>query len=118
MRDGLLRWLGERRITGVVLVGGDLHVTRLIRHPTKALCGYDVLEYITSPIAQDVIPANAGKTDGVLFDAAVPATFLMLEGMPVPGAGPCLRARFRDGAGEDLHVHDVMLYELSPPAKK
>jgi len=115
-RDGLLRWLGERRIAGIVLVGGDLHVTRLIRHATKALCGYDVPECITSPLAQEVIPANAGAIDGVLFDAAVPSTFLLLEGEVLP-TGPRLLARFVDSKGEDLHVHEFPLAELSPPAK-
>jgi alkaline phosphatase D len=116
-RDGLLRWIGERKIAGVVLVGGDLHVTRLIRHPTKALCGYDVPECITSPLAQDVIPANAGKIDGLLFDAAIPATFLLLDA-ELTDVGPRLLARFRDTADADLHVEVFRLADLSPTAAK
>jgi alkaline phosphatase D len=116
-RDGLLRWLGERGIAGIVLVSGDLHVTRLIRHPTRALCGYDVPECITSPLAQDVIPANAGRIDGVLFDAAIPATFLLLVA-EVLDTGPRLLARFCGGKGQDLHVQEFPLAELSPPARK
>ncbi|MBK8096222.1 MAG: alkaline phosphatase family protein [Planctomycetes bacterium] len=111
-RDGLLRWCGEHRIGGIVLVGGDLHVTRLIRHATKELCGYDVLEVVTSPLANDPIPANAGKIDGVLFDAAAPATFLLAEAA-IADDGPRLHLRFRDAAGKELHTHVATLLDLS-----
>lgn len=111
-RDGLLRWLGEAKIGGVVLVGGDLHVTRLIRHGTKSLCGYDVLECVTSPLTQDVIPANAGKTDGVLFDAQPDSTFLLLDA-DLTDSGAQLVLRFCDGAGEELFAHACTLAELT-----
>lgn len=112
-RDGLLRWCGEQKIGGVVLVGGDLHVTRLIRHATKHLCGYDVLEVVTSPLANDPIPTNAGKIEGVLFDAAAPATFLLAEAT-VGAGGPRLHLRLRDAEGKELHSHVATLTALSP----
>ncbi|MBI5849483.1 MAG: alkaline phosphatase family protein [Planctomycetes bacterium] len=111
-RDAILRWLGDAKIGGVVLVGGDLHVTRLIRHGTKSLCGYDVLECVTSPLAQDVIPANAGKTDGVLFDAQPASTFLLLDADRTD-SGAQLVLRFVDGAGEELFAHACTLAELT-----
>ncbi len=112
-RDAILRWLGDAKVGGVVLVGGDLHVTRLIRHATKSLCGYDVLECVTSPLAQDVIPANAGKTDGVLFDAQPSSTFLLLDA-DVTESGAQLVLRFCDSAGEELFAHACPLAALSP----
>lgn len=116
-RDGLWRWLGEHRITGVVLVGGDLHVQRVLRHATKAWCGYDLLEFVTSPLAAEPIPANAGKCDGVVFDAAVASAFLLLEVRPGDGEGPRLLGRFRDAAGKEMYTAVVALSELAPRAK-
>jgi alkaline phosphatase D len=102
-RDGLWRWLGERKVGGVVLVGGDLHVCRLVLHPTKALCGYDLPECVTSPLAAEVIPANAGPIEGAQFDAAVPSTYLLLDATVGEGIAQ-LVVRFCSGAdGTELH---------------
>ena len=38
-RDALFRFLGENDIEGVVLVGGDIHRTRVVRHATEASVG-------------------------------------------------------------------------------
>ena len=57
-RDGLFDFIGKEKITGVVLVGGDIHRTRVLRHKTTKQTGYDVPELITSPAHASVI-ANA-----------------------------------------------------------
>jgi alkaline phosphatase D len=110
-RDGLLRWLGEARIGGVVLVGGDLHVTRLIRHRSEELCGYGILECVTSPLSQSVIPANAGAIDGVLFDAQPDSSFLRIDAARTDD-GATLALRFLDAAGAELFAHECTASEL------
>lgn len=110
-RDALFAWLGTEHVSGVAVVGGDLHVTRLILHPTTELCGYAIPEFITSPLAQNVIPANAGEIDGVLFDAAIPETFLLLDAQ-ITDAEALLIARFCDGDGKELFARAFPMGEL------
>lgn len=117
-RDGLLRWLGEHRIGGVVLVGGDLHVTRLIVHRTRDLCGYDVPEVVASPLAQAAIEANAGPHAGVLFDAAVTSAFLLATARADSDGTPAqLTLQFVRGDGAELFARTFALAELSPPPR-
>lgn len=101
-RDGLFRWLGEHRIDGVVLVGGDVHRSRVIVHPTRDLAGYDIPEFVTSPLAQDVIEANAVPVRGLEFDGGEPSSCLLLTAQA--GAdGVAVRATFVAGDGREFH---------------
>ncbi len=116
-RDALLRWIGEKKISGVVLVGGDIHRSRVSLHPWKALAGYDVPEFISSPIAQSVIEAAKVDAPGLLFDVGAPASFLWVEaGREKSGAQ--LRGHIMDGAGKELFAKTFTLAELSPAAGK
>ncbi len=100
-RDALFAWLGTAHIGGVVLVSGDIHRTRAIVHPTRALAGYDLPELITSPLAQTPIAAGAVPTPGLLFDAGIPHTFLQLDAR-IDGDTAELTARLCDGEGKVL----------------
>ena len=116
-RDGLMKWIGERRISGVLLVGGDIHRSRVILHPWKALVGYDVPEFISSPIAQSVIEAAKVDAPGLLFDVGAPAAFLAVSAIR-DAAGPRISGRIIDGAGMELFARSFRLEELAPPALK
>lgn len=116
-RDALLRWIGARAIRGVILVGGDIHRARAILHPTAALAGYDVPEFISSPLAQAVIEAAAVEHPGLWFDAGAPQVFLQLEAERA-ASGAWLTARFVDGAGVELFERRLAAAELAPPAAK
>lgn len=115
-RDALFAFLGEHRIGGVVLVSGDLHVTRLLHHPTQALCGYDLPEFVTSPMSATPIPANAGAHDGDRFTAAVASTYLVLEATSAT-AEARLSVRFCDAVGGSLHAASYALSNLQPATK-
>jgi alkaline phosphatase D len=101
-RDGLFRWLGEKRIGGVVLVSGDIHRTRTVLHATKDLCGYDIPELITSPIATTVIEVNNAPHPGLLFDAGVEQSFLLLS-TKLEAGSQTLHAEHVGGDGRRLH---------------
>jgi alkaline phosphatase D len=101
-RDALFAWLGRQRIEGVVLVSGDVHRSRVILHPTKAVVGYDLPELVTSPLAQNVIESNAVPTPGLVFDAGEPQSCLFLEAGRGP-IGPTLRVVFQAGDGREFH---------------
>ncbi|MBZ0150533.1 MAG: alkaline phosphatase family protein, partial [Planctomycetes bacterium] len=87
-RDALLRWLGSAGIEGVVLLSGDVHRSRVILHPTRELAGYDVPEFVTSPLAQNVLESNAVPVPGLVFDAgeAHSALLLTVDVAPAPPA--------------------------------
>ena len=77
-RQALFEFIGKRKISGVVLVGGDVHRTRVLRHSTQASAGYRIPELITSPIHSGVIAlANAPHRD-LIHDSGEPNAFLLL----------------------------------------
>jgi alkaline phosphatase D len=104
-RDALFAWLGKERIDGVVLVSGDVHRSRVILHPTKAVVGYDLPELVTSPLAQNVLESNAVRTPGLVFDAGEPQSCLFLEAVRGP-IGPTLRVVFQAGCGREFHCRE------------
>lgn len=110
-RNGLLRWLGERSIGGVVLVGGDVHRTRVVLHPSAALAGYDVPELITSPLAQNVIAVNKVDVAGLEFDAGEPMTCLFLSALGL-GDDAVLLACFQAADGREFHSRRFPLATL------
>ncbi len=112
-RDALLRWLGEQRIGGVVLVGGDLHLMRMVRQPTAALCGYDLPECVASPLAQLPKRRRWVPLEGRLYEASVSSTFLMLAA-EIGAAGPRLTAQFCGNDGRELFAQEFTAAELQP----
>ncbi|MEZ6016890.1 MAG: alkaline phosphatase D family protein [Planctomycetota bacterium] len=67
--EGLCRFLGEEHISGVVLVGGDIHRSRVVVHDTKALVGYALVELISSPMHSRIIEAANVPHPGLRFDS-------------------------------------------------
>ncbi|MBP8301761.1 MAG: alkaline phosphatase D family protein [Planctomycetes bacterium] len=111
-RNGLLRWIGEQQIGGVVLVGGDVHRTRVILHPVRALAGYDVPELITSPLAQNVIAANKVDVPGLLFDAGESHSCMFLTATG-HGQDAELVACFQNGEGREFYRRRFLARELA-----
>lgn len=111
-RDGLLRWIGAQQIQGVILIGGDVHRSRMIVHPVQELVGYDVPELITSPLAQNVIAENNVDLPGLRFDAGEPEAFLLVQADSSPGE-PVLCARFCTADGRELHACRFTLAALT-----
>jgi len=77
-REALFRFLGEHDIGGVVLMGGDIHRSRALRYPTKELCGYELTELITSPVANTVIASANAPSPYLLHDVGHEQTFLLI----------------------------------------
>lgn len=112
-RDALFRWLGAQRIAGVVLVGGDVHRSRVILHPTAATCGYELPELVTSPLAQNVIDSNAAPVPGLVFDAGEPQSALLLTAVG-RGDDAVLRAAFVAGDGREFHARTFRASAMRP----
>jgi len=88
--------------TGVVLVSGDVHRSRVLVHPTSARAGYDLVELVTSPLHARVHADAAVTGPEVVFDSGVPNAFLMLEARGVAGEHS-LSARFVSASGTVFH---------------
>lgn len=77
--ERLARFIGARRIDGVVLVSGDIHRSRVVLHPTAALAGYDIHEFTTSPLHKRAYAEAKTGIPGLLFDRGEQKSFLVLE---------------------------------------
>lgn len=108
-RDALLRWIGANAVKGVVLVSGDVHRSRVVVHPTASLAGYDVPEFVTSPLAQDVIETNKVDVPGLVFDAGEPDSCLALA-----VANGALTATFLAGDGREFWTRTFDASTLQP----
>jgi predicted esterase len=97
-RQRLFRMLGARRIEGVVLVSGDIHRSRLVRHDTRDLVGYDLVELTTSPAAQRVLAKADAPHADLVFDRGVEQAWMSVEATGT-GDDALLVADFRDEKG-------------------
>jgi alkaline phosphatase D len=78
-RQALFDFLGQSRISGVVLVGGDIHCSRLLRYKTEHQVGYPLHQFIVSPIHDRTIAdLNVAHPD-LIEGAAIPHVWLRLE---------------------------------------
>lgn len=102
-RQALFEYLREAQISGVVLVGGDIHRTRALRHSTKDVAGYDLLELITSPMHDSIIEAANAPHPDLLFDAGEPHSFLIVD-CDTQQSPPVLTARFLNADGDVLYT--------------
>jgi alkaline phosphatase D len=75
----LLSIIKRNNISGVILVSGDVHWSRVIKHNTTDTIGYDVHEFITSPIHEKLIVAADAYHEGLVFSIGEPNSFLLLE---------------------------------------
>ena len=78
-RQALQSWLGENRVEGVVLIGGDIHVSRLLKYDTVEQVGYPIYQFITSPMHGSVIPSLNVSHPALIQSAEEPHVFLKLN---------------------------------------
>jgi len=98
-RERLERLLGEHAITGVVLIGGDIHVSRHLRYPESAArVGYTLDQLIVSPLHERVIPSLDVPHPALLWSAREPRVYLLLEADSRPN-DPLLVARWMQDIG-------------------
>ena len=75
----LLSIIKKHTVQGVALVSGDIHWSRVIQHDTKKHIGYDLIEFITSPIHEKLIPLANATHEGDLFSVGEINSFLLVE---------------------------------------
>jgi len=110
-REALFRFLGEEQISGVVLIGGDIHRTRVVRHDVEEWVGYPLVELITSPMANSTILTANQPHPGLLFDTGNTQNFMAFEADSTVDP-PRWTARFIDHEGSELYQVSRTLAEL------
>ena len=78
-RQALQDWLGDHQIEGVVLIGGDIHVSRLLKYDTLQQVGYPLYQFIVSPMHGSVIPSLNVPHPALVRSAEEPHVFLKLH---------------------------------------
>lgn len=107
-RQKLFEEIGRHKIGGVILVGGDIHRSRVIRHSTKQAAGYDIMELISSPMHRSVIASANAPHPGLIKDMGEPHTFLLLDASQRNGEATSLRARFVNDEGTEHFAIDLL----------
>ncbi len=114
-RDALFSFIAEENISGVVLIGGDIHVSRVLRYKTEEQVGYPLYEFITSPIHGKVIPSLNVPHPDLIRDAVHPHTFMKIT-VDTTVKPAILVAEFIDKDGERLFENvEVNIEQLSTP---
>ncbi|WP_165698730.1 alkaline phosphatase D family protein [Bremerella volcania] len=78
-RDGLFEFIGDNKISGVVLIGGDIHCSRHLKYDTEKTVGYAIHQFIVSPIHDSTIPKLNVPHPNLIRGEAVPHVWLRLE---------------------------------------
>jgi phosphodiesterase/alkaline phosphatase D-like protein len=102
----LLSVIKRNSISGVSLVSGDIHWSRVIKHDTKSKIGYDLIEFITSPIHEKLISAANAPHEGDLFSIGEINSFLLLNATSNAEART-LTMTITNASGEALHVQTI-----------
>lgn len=115
-RARLEHFLGAERITGAILIGGDIHVSRHLHYPESAdRAGYPLDQLIVSPLHDHTIPSLDVPHDDLVWSAVEPRVFLILEASTL-GHEPMLHARWVQdqgrGRGQVLYEVRRMLSDL------
>ena len=106
-RDAIFTALGAAKVKGVVLVGGDVHRPRVIRHGDAAEhLGYSPIEFVSSPLANHAIASAAAPHPGLVWDASADSVALVLEVELTEGA-PKVTGRMIGPKEETLRTHVV-----------
>ena len=102
-REAIFDFIGEENIRGVVLVGGDIHVSRHLKYPMKERIGYDLHQFIISPLHDRVIPSLNVPHPHLQWGEPLKNMFLTVAADDT-GERPTLDAKWIDRTGK-LHRH-------------
>lgn len=110
-REALFDFVGAEKISGVILVGGDVHRTRVLRHDTVQSAGYKIPEFITSPVHDGVIENAKADHPALVQDFGKPNTFLLMTARSdVTPARLTVKLIGKDGRAffeSTLHEHEL-----------
>jgi alkaline phosphatase D len=110
-RQGLIDFIGENSISGVLIVTGDIHRCRHLSYPPSEGAGYPLDEWITSPLANTVIESANAPHPSLVFDGGETSVFLHVEA-DASGPDPSLQVKLVRGDEKVIHRKKYQLSEL------
>ena len=105
-RQALFEFIGQHKITGVLLAGGDIHCSRLLKYKTESVCGYPIYQMIVSPIHDRVIPQLNVPHPDLVHGSATPHVWLKLD-IDSTQSPATLRAQWVQMQGEPMWSLDI-----------
>jgi len=100
-RDALFQFIGKEEISGVVLIGGDIHCSRWLQYKTEESVGYAIRQFIVSPIHARVIPTLNIPHPDLIKGAAMPNVWLRLD-VDTTASDPSLHAQWVQMNGRQM----------------
>jgi alkaline phosphatase D len=117
-RQALFDLVGELGLEGVVLVGGDVHRHRIVRHiDSRDAVGYELVEFISSPVHDQIIAAANAPHPGLVLDIGTGNIYLELT-CETSGEAPVLVSRYVESSGRTLDVRRWPLSMLRAEADR
>lgn len=114
-RDALLDFIKKEKISGVIVLGGDIHVSRYLLHPQRI--GYDLHDFVISPGHTSVIKSLNVYHPSLNWSRAEANQYLTIKA-DTTKADPELTVTFTDKDGKNNHQTKITLSELTPKANK
>ena len=113
-RAALFAYVAEKKIPGVILIGGDIHRSRAFVHKKEETgIGYPVHEWITSPLGDDVMEEAAVEHGSLVFDRGEKNSYLLVKA-DTAGEAPKITARWMNAAGAELFKAEILAKDLAP----
>lgn len=109
------RFIGEKRIPGVILVGGDIHASRVLKYKTTKTAGYELVQFIASPIHGSTIPSLNVYNPDLVRSAVEPHVFLRVDADSTVTPAE-LRATLINRDGETVFSYHLTAADLQPKA--
>lgn len=110
-RDALYDFIRSKRIPGVVVLGGDIHVSRHLIHRQRI--GYDLHDFVTSPAHTSVIPSLDVTHPNLEWSSQEPRQFLTLTA-DTGVSPPLMTARYHLADGTIQREVAIPYDQLTP----
>ena len=110
-RDALFDFIKNERVSGVVILGGDIHLSRHLIHPQRV--GYDLHDFIVSPAHVNTIRSLDVFQPSLEWTSVEPNQFLTLVADATTET-PRLTAQFRQPDGQVNRTVKLTLNDLTP----
>ena len=107
------KFIGDKRIPGVILVGGDIHASRVLRYKTTKNVGYELVQFIASPIHGSTIPSLNVYNPDLIRSAVEPHVFLQVDADSTVEPAE-FRATLINKDGEHVFSYQLTTNDLKP----
>ncbi|MFP6582172.1 MAG: alkaline phosphatase D family protein [Candidatus Hydrogenedentota bacterium] len=115
-RSALFDFIGEKNISGVVLIGGDIHCSRLLQYKTEQQVGYPIRQCIVSPIHDSTIPSLNVAHPDLIHGAAIPHVWLRVE-VDTTASPATFKADWVQKDGQEMWALELDENDLTRPGR-